>query len=126
MLTKHLEVKFTLADKSWTLDFASLTVDEYIAAKRVTGYRIPEWLAEYDRFCPLAIKAVVWLARRRTGENLQWDDPEMSFLVSDLRIETVRDTTAVEDAPDNGQEAAGAVPTKAPKAAPRTRTSKSK
>ncbi len=125
---KHLEYRFTLGDQAWTLDIGPLTVDDYIELKKVTGYNVARLLAEFDDMNPLVLKAMVWLARRKSGEDIAWEDPEMSFTMADLQIKKLRDDTAPnadEEAQTN--QGAGPVPTKArPARAPRTRTSKTK
>lgn len=120
---KHLEYRFTLGDKAWTLDIGPLTVDDYIELKKVTGYNVARLLAEFDDMNPLVLKAMVWLARRKSGEDIAWEDPEMSFTMADLQLKKLRDDTAPPVSATGGEP----VPTKArPARAPRTRTSKTK
>ena len=126
-MAKSLENRYTLGDKSWTLDFDKLTVDDYIELKKITGYNVARLVVAYDDWDPLALKAVVWMARRKSGEDIAWDDPAMSFVVTELDIEALRDDTAPE-APGTSGEKPG--PTKAPRAprprTPKTRTSRTK
>lgn len=121
----QLEYRYTLGDQSWRLDFAKLTVDDYIEMKRVTGYGIAKLATEFDGMDPLALKATLWMARRKSGEDIAWDDPEMTFLVADLRIKPLRDDTVVDSGAGGGKGGEEDRPTKAPRA-PRTRSRTSK
>lgn len=105
---KRLEYRYTLDGKSWTLDFARLTVDDYIELKRVTGYNVTRLVSEYDDWNPLVLKAVVWMARRKSGENLAWDDPATSFTLTELDIKVLHDDT--QDTQDTEQTATDAEP----------------
>lgn len=120
---KRMDIRCTIDDRSWTLDVAALTVDDYIALKKVAGYRPAEWAVELDRMDAAAVKAAVWLARRQAGEDIAWDDPEMSFKVSGLGIEVLRDTTSSAAADEAESTDVKPGPTRAPRA-PRTRTTK--
>lgn len=117
---RNLEYRYTIGDKSWTLDFFSLTVDDYIAVKKVTGYRPGPFAVEVDAMDALALKAALWLARRKSGEDIAWTDPQMSFVVADLKVEVIADDTTSETAAE-AKAGEGSDPTKAPRA-PRTRT----
>lgn len=115
----HLEYKLTLGDTSWTVDFGTLTVDDFIELKKVTGYSTVQLAVQFDNRDALALKGLVWFARRKAGEAIQWDAPAMNFVLADLRVTTLHDTTV---------EAEGGkkpVPTRA-RRAPRTQTSKTK
>lgn len=90
---KRLEYRYTLGDKSWTLDFAKLTVDDYIELKKVTGYNVTRLVTEYDDWNPLVLKAIVWMARRKSGEDITWDDPATSFTLTELDIKVLHDDT---------------------------------
>lgn len=102
---KHLEYRYTIGGDSWTLDIAALTVDDYIDLKRVTGYNVARLAIEMDDMNPLALKGCIWLARRKSGEDIAFDDEALVFRMADLHIENVRDTTT----PD-ASDAAGAKP----------------
>jgi hypothetical protein len=119
---KNLEYRYTIGDTSWTLDFFALTVDDYIAVKKVTGYRPGQFAVEVDAMDALALKAALWLARRKSGEDIAWSDPAMSFVVSALKVEVVADDTTPDTTPE-AKAGQGADPTKAPRA-PRTRTAR--
>lgn len=124
---KRLEYRYTLGDKSWTLDFARLTVDDYIELKKVTGFNVTRLVTEYDDWNPLVLKAVVWMARRKSGEDIAWDDPATSFTLTELDITVLHDDTASDTEPgdESGTESADAKPrpTKA-RNARQTQTSK--
>lgn len=125
---KHLEYRYTIGDQSWTLDIAALTVDDYIELKRITGYNVTRLAIEIDDMNPLALKGVIWLARRKSGDDIAWDDPGLSFRMADLNIEVVRDTTTgtpdesvdKEDRGD-GEDTEPARPTKGPATARTTK-----
>lgn len=116
---KHLEYRYTLGDQSWTLDWATLTVDDWIELRRITGYRYATLAGEHDQGDAMALKGMVWMARRKSGEgDLEWSDPSMSFVLTELRREILRDDMTPKAKQGQGEEAG---PTKAPRA-PRTRT----
>lgn len=118
---KHLEYQFTIGDKSWTLDIGPLTVDDYIELRNRTGFGVTRLLVAFDDMDPVVLKAMVWMARRKSGEDIAIDDPEMSFTMQDLRLKKVRDDT--ENAAQGKQAGEEPGPTRAPRA-PRAQTSR--
>lgn len=83
---------------TYDFDTATLRVGEMRALKKASGLKIKDFtegLAESD---PDALTALVWLAKRRCGEHIKFDD--LDFDLSDFEIVEADDTDAAAgDAP---------------------------
>ncbi len=70
--------QFTLDGKSWTLDLATLTMNDAILLEQRTGRTWAQMLLDFDAGSALATKALWWAARLRAGEAIAFDDPSMN------------------------------------------------
>lgn len=89
----HLIYRYTVNDRSWELDWFDLTLDELAELRRVTGYRASTLVVEHDNGDALAMKALLWMARRKAGEkDLDFNDESLKFTLREMHREVVRDT----------------------------------
>lgn len=84
MLTR---VRFTVGDRHWLLDGSTIDVDESIAVQKITDRRWVDLCLGFDRGDAEAIKAFLWLARRRAGEDIDYHDPAMRFHWKDFSFQ---------------------------------------
>jgi hypothetical protein len=99
---KELVFSYTIGDRTWELDWFDLTIDDCAELTKVTGYRYPVLAFEHDRGDALAVKALLWMARRKAGEpDLAFTDPTMNFAMRDFERRKVRDTSE-EEAAESG------------------------
>jgi hypothetical protein len=116
---RELVYRYTVGDESVELDWYDLTIDECAELTRVTGYRYPVLAAEHDQGDALAVKAMLWMARRKNGEpDLAFTDESLKFAMRDFTRERVRDSSQSGEQPDPPQPAA-------PETAPAKRRSQS-
>lgn len=87
------------------LEFAedSLKNTEAIKVQRATGYTVPEWLKAARAGDALAITGLVWLARLRRGESLDFDDVEFNIAT----LSRVDDKKAADADEDDAEAPAG-------------------
>lgn len=65
----HLVVTF--GDGSWEYDPDSLLMSEFLEIKRVTGMTRRDWQAQLAQHEPEAVQALIWLLRKRTGDEVR-------------------------------------------------------
>lgn len=95
---KQLVYRYTIDGRSWEIDWWDLEVDEFILMTKATGYRYPVLAFEHENGDFAAVKALVWIARRRAGESdLQFDD--VQFKLRNFKREVVRTPEAPPDPP---------------------------
>lgn len=97
--SKHLIYRYTVNGRSWELDWYDLTLDDLAELRRITGYRASVLVVEHDAGDALAMKAMLWMARRKAGEkDLDFTDESLAFTVREMHREIVKDTQAEERA----------------------------
>lgn len=107
MARRELAYRYTVGEQSWELDWYDLTIDECAELTRVTGYRYPVLAAEHDQGDALAVKALLWMARRKSGEpDLSFTDDSLRFAMRDFSRERVRDSSQAGEESDPQQPAA--------------------
>lgn len=110
-----LDYRFHLGDKSWELDFQAITVDESLELTKITGNRWMQLLSGFDQREPIAVKAFLWLARKKAGEDIEFHSEAMNFVWGEFDAEGPLygsdDDSEVGEQSDNAGE--GADPTKA-------------
>lgn len=82
-----LDYRFHLGESAWDLDFHSITVDESIELTKLTGSKWLPLINDFDQRDALAVKAFFWLARKKSGEQIQFDGEAMNFTWSQFRVE---------------------------------------
>lgn len=107
MARRELAYRYTVGEQSWELDWYDLTIDECAELTRLTGYRYPVLAYEHENGDALAVKALLWMARRRSGESdLDFNDGSLNFAMRDFTRERVRDSAKAEQEPDPQEPAA--------------------
>ncbi|MEV5538475.1 hypothetical protein AB0L13_16590 [Saccharopolyspora shandongensis] len=101
---KPLNYRFRLGESEWDLDFHSITVDESIELRKLTGLRWLELCGDFDQGDALATKAFFWLARRKSGEKVTFDGEAMNFTWSNFRRELI--PPALDESADDATEPA--------------------
>jgi hypothetical protein len=90
--------KFTVGDQTYTInpDPMKLTAAELVAVERHTGLGLMEFAEALanPKGSASAITALVWLARRRSGDYVKWDTFAESFHPYGLELEVVDDEPA--------------------------------
>lgn len=72
-------LRFTVGDKPpLSLDVFQLDLDESIALQVLTGRTFRELTFAVDAGDALALKAFYWVARRKAGDQVAYDDPSVS------------------------------------------------
>lgn len=66
-------MKITVEGKTYEHDPNRLLNSEAITVKRLTSMTIPEWQTGLDGDDPEAVKALVFLLKRRAGEDPDWN-----------------------------------------------------
>lgn len=99
-------VQFSIGDRTWVLDGSTIDIDESIAVQKVTERRWVELCLGFDHGDAEAIKALLWLARRRAGEDIGFHDPAMRFYWKDfsfryLQVEPAPAQEFVEPEPES-------------------------
>lgn len=96
-VTRSMRIRFIHGDGSWELDLYDLDVDESIALQRLTGGRTwGDLCASMDLADAEAIKAFYWIARRRAGEDIAYNSPQMRFKWRDFTSQIVKDDATAE------------------------------
>lgn len=75
---RQMRATFTIGDRHWSLDLFDLDLDESIALQKLTGRTWADLCVSLDVGDAEAVKAFFWVARRRAGEELAYNSPEMS------------------------------------------------
>jgi len=100
---QRLEYQFTADGRTWTLDYHTLTMDEWCAAERATGQHWAALATAIDTRSAIGLKTFYWLTRRREQPGLGFNDPMFSHLrPADLTFEVFADEEGKEgqDPPD--------------------------
>jgi hypothetical protein len=87
----RLDYQFTVDGRTWTLDYQSILMDEWVALERVTGQHWAALAAAVDAKSAAGIMAFYWLARRREKPGLGYSSPEMKIRTSELTFEVFTD-----------------------------------
>ncbi len=72
------QVKVKLRDQEWVFD-VKMTLAEAFALKQAMGLTPQEFLRGQADMDPSAIQALIWLCRRRAGENIRPDEVDLEF-----------------------------------------------
>lgn len=78
------EYTYTIDGRTWTLDYDALTLDDWLAAERVTGQHWGQIALAIDTRSAMGLKVGLWLARRREQPALGFNSPEMRVRPADL------------------------------------------
>jgi hypothetical protein len=106
----RLEYQFTLDGQTWTLDYHSIAMDEWVALERATGQHWAALAAGIDARSASGILAFFWLTRRRETPGLGYNSPEMKFRPAELTFDVLADEEGEQGA---GPPISGASPTNA-------------
>lgn len=90
----------TLGDERWEFDPEQLMLSDLFAIKAASGLDGVGFEHGLNRADPAAYQALIWLLRRRAGEQVAIGS--IDFPVSALRLEDA--PTAVEEEPENPTE----------------------
>lgn len=93
------EYEFMVGDRTWTLDYHDLTMNEWMAAERATGLHWAALAAAVDARSALGILTFWWLARRREDPTLGFDAPEMRVKATELTMRIIEEPEG-EQSPD--------------------------
>lgn len=85
-----IEYELTVGERSWRLRMGDILVDEWCELEELSGMDAGELYARFLQGGMRARKAFVYLARKRGGDGVPWDSPELNFRIGDFYM---RDTT---------------------------------
>jgi hypothetical protein len=110
-MEQNIEYEFTIAGRPWRLKMGDILIDEWCELEEIYGSGAVEILAHFYAGSMKARKAMVFLARKRAGEGVAWDSPEMNFRMAEFAMKDItpkrRRPAKVEQAePDPTQETA--------------------
>jgi hypothetical protein len=77
---KPSAIKFTVFDQNYEFDFDDLTLQECEQIHARTGLQIWEFAQGVINGHPGAIRGMIVLAKKRAGERVEWNDPELGRL----------------------------------------------
>lgn len=66
-------MKIIVHGQAYDYDAARLQVNEAILIHQLTGLNLQKWQAGLGDMDPYAVKALVWLIKRRAGEQVEWE-----------------------------------------------------
>lgn len=110
-MSASLCYRFTLEDRAWEIDFATLTLNDWILLQEFSGRTRKQLLGGIEEEDAIALKVLWWAARRGSGEDLTLDSDAMNPQWMDFSVHRVRQLT-LSDTP--AAPAAKATPKKAP------------
>lgn len=84
-----LEYEFRFRGRTWTLDYHSLDMDEWIAAERATGQHWAHIATGIDQRSAVGLKTFLWLAMRREQASLTFSS--LKFKPTELEFEVHAD-----------------------------------
>ncbi|WDO09960.1 hypothetical protein ME763_32235 [Streptomyces murinus] len=93
-------IKLTVEGAEYEWDSDRLLVAEARELKTHTGLTPPKWMMALDEQDPDAIVGLIYLAKKRAGENLRWSDLD-TLDYADFTMEAV--DPEAEDDPADGQ-----------------------
>lgn len=73
----NLEFEFTVGDRSWRLVLSEVTVGEWCELEELSGMDSGELLVRFQNLGIRARKALLYLARKRAGDGVPWDSPQL-------------------------------------------------
>lgn len=91
--------RFTLGDRAWEIDLATLTLNDWILLQEFSGRTRGQLLNGLEEEDAVALKVLWWASRRATGEDLTLDSDEMNPRYADLSAQHVPHLTAQPEAP---------------------------
>jgi hypothetical protein len=96
-------LKFTLDGVKYEFDDNRMMNTEAIAIRRVTSEKltVDEWGTALGKGDPEALTALVWLARRRAGEDVKFSDVEFDLIELAGSIEADKEPDAEVDPTDS-------------------------
>jgi hypothetical protein len=110
-------IKLKVNGKSYLIenDPQKFTAAELNAVERHTGMVVREWAEKLSdrRVSSLAWTALAWIAVRRAGQFIRWDDFEDSVSVMEL-------LDGIEDGPDSTEPAPETAPSRRKQSTPKT------
>lgn len=62
------EVRFTQDGKQYAYDYEKMGTLEAIELKKMTGWTVKQWVPELEEADAEAMRAFVWLARKKAGD----------------------------------------------------------
>jgi hypothetical protein len=72
------EFELTVGDRSWRLSMGAITVGEWCELEELSGMDAAELLARFMTGGMRARRAMLYLARKRAGDPVPWDSPELT------------------------------------------------
>lgn len=97
-------MKIRFSGRSYEYDPNSMSVGEARIIKKNTGYGLAQWGDELENGDPDALVALLYLAKKRSGEACKWSDFD-DFQLNDLQIEASEgEETEEGEQPKAGQE----------------------
>lgn len=99
-------LRFTIDGTKYEFDDQRLLNIEAIALQKTVGFKAPEWFEGIQAFDAEAVTGLVWLAKRRAGEDVRFTD--IVFDLSEFVDTFESDKPA--DAGDQVDDAAGGEP----------------
>jgi hypothetical protein len=114
-LSTSLCYRFTLEDRAWEIDFATLTLNDWILLQEVSGRTRKQLLNGIEEEDAVALKVLWWAARRGIGEDVALDSDEMNPQWADFSVRPVPHLTQPDaSAPVAPKSTARPAPRKAP------------
>jgi hypothetical protein len=112
-----VEYELTVGDKSWRLRMDDILVDEWCELEELSGMDAGELYARFLRIGMRSRKAFVYLARKKAGDGVPWDSPELNFRTGDFSFKDVSPRPSRKK-PAKGETEAEPDPTEETKASP--------
>ncbi|MFF9097561.1 hypothetical protein ACF1AX_31120 [Streptomyces sp. NPDC014802] len=104
-------IKLTVEGTEYEWDSDRLLVAEARELKVHTGLTPPRWLAAIDEGDPDALAGLIYLAKKRAGENLRFSDLDtLDYHDVDLEVEDPADEEPTDDGEQPAAEAADPTP----------------
>lgn len=77
-------MKIRIEDQFYDFEADRLMLKEAMAVKTYTGMGVTDWNKALEEFDPNAIAALVWILKKRAGEDVRFSD--LDFNLADLEI----------------------------------------
>ncbi|PXY21121.1 hypothetical protein [Prauserella muralis] len=114
--------RFEQDGKTWTLNLHDVLVSEQRELRQVTGMKWWPLLADFSMQDPEACHAMFWLARKRAGETVTFED--FDYPVTSLRVTLVEPDSGKTSTEDDGDSTEAPDPTQPTPKTSRTRRTK--
>ena len=87
-------MKILVEGQAYEFDQSRLMLSEAMAIKSYTGLKPPQWQAALTEGDPEALQALVWLLKKRNGEDVRFSD--VDFNLADVSVEADEDPQPAE------------------------------